>query len=279
VTTHYSLHTQEGRINIRLDSLPPVARRKFAALQALAEDNAALTKVALAREKGIEDALYDAQRRRSICNPNDEPERAAHLSREAADVQAELDRLHAARMRRESVRSNTEQIVAQLKFNFLAAEDYMFPQVRAYDGPPAHPRDGEDLKAAVTRIRGEISRVQAELTRVKQAPLTPDEAKATVIAEINRLAALGKPQLSITDGGNIKVWFPDQQMHSVPGQARSRRPAPRRRCCAGYSPTRLSNMPLPISIKSKAALAPATASACLPSLRSSWLNLRPTRSL
>jgi hypothetical protein len=215
---NYSLHTQEGRVNIRLDMLPPVARRKFQALRALAEDNAALTKTAMAREKAIEDAVYDAQRRRSLCNPQDEPERAKHLNAEVEDVQAELGRLNAARTRRESVRANTEQILAQLKYNFLSAEDFAFPQVRAYSGPPAHPRDGEDLTAAITRVRRDISRVQGELTRVKQAPLTPDEAKDQVIAEINRLAQQGKPQLRI-DAGKITIWFPDQQLHAAPGTA------------------------------------------------------------
>jgi hypothetical protein len=216
---NYSMHTPEGRVNIRLDSLPPVARRKYQGLRALAEDNAALTKTAMAREKAIEDALYDAQRRRSLCNPQDEPERAAHLNREVEDVQAELQRLNAARMRRESVRANTEQILAQLRYNFLSAEDYLFPQTRACTRAPAKPRDGEDLTAAITRIRQDISRVQAALTGTKRAPCTPAEAKAQVIAEVERLAAIGKPNLRIEEGGKVGIFFPDQQQHAAPGSA------------------------------------------------------------
>jgi hypothetical protein len=219
VTTHYSLQTQEGRINIRLDSLPPAARRKFQALKALVEDTAALTRVAMGREKAIEDALYDAQRRRSYVDPQVEPERATHLSAEVEELQAELQRLNSDRMKRESVRANTEQILSQIKFNFLAAEDFAFPQVRAYTGPPAHPRDGESLADAIVLVRRDITRAQGELVRVKQAPPSVEEAKAAVIAEIRRLASVGKPQLRIADGGKISIWFPDQQLHAAPGSA------------------------------------------------------------
>jgi hypothetical protein len=213
------MHSQDGRINIRLDMLPPVAKRKYSALRALVEDNSALTRVALAREKAVEDLLFDTQRRRSLCNPEAEPERAASLSREVEDVKAELGRLNAARMARDSVRANAEQILAQLRYNFLAAENHIFPQVRACTRPAAHPRDGEDLRAAILRVRNDISRVQGELVRTKQAPCTADEAKAAVIAEITRLAAIGKPQLRIEDGGKIVITFADQQQFAAPGTA------------------------------------------------------------
>jgi hypothetical protein len=213
------MHTVEGRAELRLLNLPPIAKRKFGALKALVEDSEALTRVALSREKTIEDAVFDAQRRRSLCNPTDEPERAKHLTIEVEELQAEAQRLNADRMKRESIRGNATQILSQLRFNFLAAEDYLFPTTRPYSGPPAHPRDGESLADAITRIRRDISNTQAELTRVKRAPPSADEAKAVIIAEINRLAALGKPQLSITDDGKIKIWFPDQQLHAVPGSA------------------------------------------------------------
>jgi hypothetical protein len=82
----------------------------------------------------------------------------------------------------------------------------------------AHPREGEDLAAVITRVRRDISRAQAELTRVKTAPPTPAEAKSAVRAEIERLALLGKPSLQI-NGNKIAIHFLDQQMHAAPGQA------------------------------------------------------------
>ena len=145
---------------------------------------------------------------------------AQQISRaEVEDLQAEAARLNAARMRRESVRANTEQILAQLKYNFLAAEDFSFPHVRAYAGPPAHPRDGEDLTAAIVRVRAAIVACKTELTRIKQAPPCVDEARASIVAEVNRLANLGKPQLRVTDGGTITIHFLDQQQYAAPGSA------------------------------------------------------------
>jgi hypothetical protein len=212
------MHTVEGRAELRLLNLPPIAKKKFAALKALVEDSEALTRVALGRERALEDLVYDAQRRRSICNPTDEPERAKHLTIEVEELQAESQRLHSDRMKRESIRGNATQILSQLRFNFLAAEDFAFPQVRPCTRAPAHPRDGEDLKAAIVRVRRAISDAQAELVRVKQAPCTPEEARAAIIAEVNRLAAIGKPTLQF-NGPKIAIHFPDQQQHSMPGQA------------------------------------------------------------
>ena len=51
---NFSLHSQEGRINIRLAALPAVAADKFKALQILDEDTTALTRVKLRRDKPIE---------------------------------------------------------------------------------------------------------------------------------------------------------------------------------------------------------------------------------
>jgi hypothetical protein len=214
-----SIHTVEGRAEARLLSLPAVARRKFAALKAQAEDTGALTKVALERERIVQDGIYEAQRRRSYVDPQAEPERAAYLNAEVQELETELARLNADRMRRESVRNNAMQILSQLRYAFLAAEDFAFPAVRPYTGAPAHPRDGEDLAAALLRVRRDISRVQGELTRTKQAPLTPDEARAALITEINRLAAIGKPTLQIDDAGKIAIRFCDQQMFGAPGSA------------------------------------------------------------
>jgi hypothetical protein len=215
---HPGMHSQEGRIDARLASLPAIARKKYSALVALVEDTAALTRTALAREKAIEEALYEAQRRRSYVTEA-EPERAKYLTAEVEELVAEAQRLNADRMRRESVRGNTEQILSQLKYNFLAAEGHFFPQVRPYTGAPAHPRDGENLADAILRVRHDISRVQGELTRVRKAPLTPDEARAALITEVNRLASIGKPTLQIDDAGKIAIHFPDQQMYGTPGTA------------------------------------------------------------
>lgn len=134
-----SMHTVEGRAELRLLGLPSVAKRKYGALKALVEDSEALTRVALSREKAIEDAILTAQAARSRVDPQAEPERANYLNKEVEELQAEASRLNSDRMKRESIRSNATQILSQLRYNFLAAEDYIFPQVRAYSGSPARP--------------------------------------------------------------------------------------------------------------------------------------------
>jgi hypothetical protein len=210
--------TQEGRIEISLSLLPPIARKKFRALEALASDEGALTKAALARVNSAETRLFEIQRSARRLDPRVDGELIEERGREHEEVRDELDRAQDALNKRNGIRGNAEQIVSQLKYNFLAAENCQGPWgCRAYAGPPAKPREGESLVDAILRTRGEISQVQGYLIGVKSVPPTADEIKAAVVAEVNKLAKEGTPTFSF-DGGKVKINWPDVQLYGPPNQ-------------------------------------------------------------
>jgi hypothetical protein len=214
-----SFHTPEGRIAAWLLQLPPAARRKYEALRAQVTDGAALTRAAMDREKLAEDVVNDVSRRLRYVDASIEPERVRALGSELEDARAAFAAANAERTRRAGVRANAEQVLVQLNYNFLAADSIGGPYgVRAYSGPPAAPRNGESLSDAVLRIRREVVTAQSELAAVRRAPPAADEARAAIVAEINRLAGIGTPQLSIANG-KATLWFPDQQQHAAPGSA------------------------------------------------------------
>jgi len=210
-----SFHTPEGRIAGWLFQLPPAARRKYEALRAQVTDGTALTRAAMDREKLAEDHVADVTRRLRYVDP----ERARALGTELADAHAAYEAANTERTRRAGVRANAEQVLSQLNYQFLAGDSIGGPYgVRAYSGPPAAPRDGESLSDAVLRVRRDIVTAQSELARVRAAPPTADEARAAIVAEVERLAVRGTPQLSLANG-KVTLWFPDQQQHAAPGSA------------------------------------------------------------
>jgi hypothetical protein len=217
---HPGMHSQEGRVDAHLASLPPVARKKYSALVALTEDSAALVRVAMARERELENALYDLQRRRSYLSKEVEADKARLFDAEIEEMQAELASLNDERSKRNGIRSNAEQIIAQLRYRFLEGESIPGAPLgtRAYSGPQATPNEGESIADAVKRVRREIAAAQAELMQVRQAPLTAAEIKQHLTAEIDRMAAQGQPAFNFANG-EVKVHFVDQQLHGMPNAA------------------------------------------------------------
>jgi hypothetical protein len=214
--TTASWHTEEGRIAISLNALPPIARRKFEALQALVRDAGALVKSSLEREHLLELRLFDLQRRLRLLNPKIDADLIKDLGREHAEIRAEVHRARDERMARNSVRGNADQIISQLKCNFLAADNVIGPWgVHAYEGR-VQLRDGESLPDAIQRVRSELQRTQGQLAAVKAAPPARAEVEAALVAEINRWAAEGAPKISL-DGGKVSIAWPDVQLYALPG--------------------------------------------------------------
>jgi hypothetical protein len=203
-----------------LAAAPLIARRKFKALEALVADSQALVKSCMAREDVLEGRLAELHGRFRSTDPKDAL-RLAELNREREELAADLQTARDERARRNGIRANAEQIVSQLKYNFLSSENcHGSWGLRAYAGPPAKPRDGESLSDAIRRVRSEIGRLQGELTQVREAPPSTAEIKAHLVGEVDRLAREGQPTVSF-EGGKVQLTFPDQLRYAPPGQGLS----------------------------------------------------------
>ncbi len=94
----------------------------------------------------------------------------------------------------------------------------MTPLRRAWPAKVPGPREGESLSDAILRLRHEIGMARGELQQIKTAPPPAAEIKAALVAEVDRMAAEGKPRVSI-DGGRIAIHWPDVQPYAVSGAA------------------------------------------------------------
>jgi hypothetical protein len=202
-----------------LDRLPARARAKYDDLQAAVADSEALQRSLMERIKAKEDRLNDVARRRDYA-AGDAAE-VARLDAELAVARADLGKLEVERSKRNSVRSNVEQTVSRLN-NFIGE---LFSGASDITRPPwpdvvPRPAEGESLTDSILRLRREISIAQGELQCLRAAPPPAAEIKATIEAEVDRLAAAGAPQIAI-EAGRVVVHWPDVLRFAVPGQALS----------------------------------------------------------
>ena len=172
------------------------------------------------RVRAKEERLADLRRRREYHSvPGGNAAEVAKLDGELAAVRADLDRLDRERSRRNSHRGNTEQVVSRLNDFvmrlFSGVDDASAPR---WPAKVPGPRDGESLSDAILRLRHEIGMARGELQQIKTAPPPAAEIKAALVAEVDRMAAEGKPRVSI-DGGRIAIHWPDVQPYAVSGAA------------------------------------------------------------
>jgi hypothetical protein len=201
-----------------LAAMPACARRKYRSLESSIADAGALVKSCMAHETELEGRLADLHGRFRSTDPKDGA-RIGELNREREDLAADLQAARDERAKRNAVRASTEQIVSQLRYNFLSSENcHGSWGLRAYAGPPAKPREGESLGDAIRRVRSEIARIQAAIAHTKQAPPAPAEVKSFLAGEVDRLAREGRPTVSF-DAGKVKLHWTDVQEFAVPGSA------------------------------------------------------------
>jgi hypothetical protein len=204
-----------------LDRLPARARRKYDDLQAAVADSEALQRSLMERLRVKEDQFADLSRRRDYAiRPGGEgAEEVAKLDAELSAVRTDLARLEGERQKRNSTRANTEQILSRLNNAIMQ----FFSGAAEVERPPwptvvPAARDGESVADALLRLRHEINVAQGELMRIKAAPPPAAEIKATIEAEVDRLAAAGAPRIAV-DAGKVTIHWPDVQPYAVPGSA------------------------------------------------------------
>ena len=203
-----------------LDRLPARARTKYDSLKGLLADSEALQRSLMERIRGKEDQFADLSRRRDYAHGGG-AEEVATLDAELSAVRTDLARLEGERQKRNSTRTNTEQVVSRLNNSIMQ----FFSGAAEVERPPwptvvPAARDGESVADALMRLRHEIAVAQGELMCLKAAPPPASEIKAAIEAEVDRLAAAGAPQIAI-EAGRVVVHWPDVLRFAVPGQALS----------------------------------------------------------
>jgi hypothetical protein len=201
----------------------PRGRRKYDDLKALLADAEALQRSLMERIKLKEDQFADISRRRSYASVRGGGDAAEveRLDAELAAVRTDLDKLERERSRRNGIRANSEQVVSRLD-NFIlqlfsgASDDAPPPWPATVPGPA----EGESLADALLRVRHEIGMARGELQQIKTAPPPASEIRAALAAEVDRMAAEGKPHV-VLDGGKVTLHWPDVQMYAAPGGALS----------------------------------------------------------
>jgi hypothetical protein len=189
--------------------LPQAARSKYNKLVSEAEDARALVRATVERRKVLEDRYTAAANRRP--DPRYElPDREAHQD-ELAQARAALDAVEEQLSARNAAQGRADQIVSQLK-QFLVLE--LRGRIRA--ASVTAPRNGEDIKAAIMRVRAELGTAHADLASAKTTTPTRAELEQQLKKHVQSLVTAGRPSLNI-DNGRLVVTYPDQVMFSGSG--------------------------------------------------------------
>lgn len=202
-----------------LSRLPPAARRKYNALQAIIDDARALDVLTSEKLRAVDEAFGHAQARIGRLDPKFDADAIAEVNEEIQALQASIADLQAQRSRRSALRANCEQVLARIG-PYLINELHIAEPHRGRGG--LHPvevkpqlKKGETVADAIRRVRAEITRLQGELGRVRTAPLPPDEIRAKLRDEVIRRGAAGRPQISIDT--DVKIKWPDEVSFASPG--------------------------------------------------------------
>jgi hypothetical protein len=206
----YSLAQAVGR-------LPYTAQAKYRALAALADDSAALTRAVMERSKRLEEQLYHCEMRLGRLDPRSgEADTINKLQLDRDALRIEVNTVEQRRSLLNARRSNCEQVLSQLQAAIpLLVERGGGGALRPVT-ITAQPREGEDLKAAILRVRSTISNANTEITRLRTAPCTADEIRAAAIAKVEQMAAQGAPHIG-SDSGTVEIRFPDEPQFADPG--------------------------------------------------------------
>jgi hypothetical protein len=201
-----------------LDRLPLEARRKYRAIVAMKQDVEAVLRNNMERGKEMESMLAGVDTRLVRCDPKTDAHSIAKLKKERESLRMELDALEQIRAVKNTVRSNLDQTISQLR-------DIAIPRLVGERSPPlcahsvsAHPQPNETLKDAINRVRRAIRVKQIEYANLKAAPLPPADIRAAIVKQVDQLADRGRPALNL-DAGKVEISWPDMPLFANTGQA------------------------------------------------------------
>lgn len=202
------------RVSQILERLPRPARKKFAQLQALVDDSEALVRSALTREKDLDSTIASLSMRLESIDQRGDPQAYQDLVEELKEGQTELAALFTAREKRNGVRRNCEQVLAQIRDVFLPNINPL--KVHAVEIAAPTLQEGEDLASAILRLRREIYGINNQLQLLKTTHLPASEIKAALVAQVDAMVQAGCPRVDIGNGA-VSIAWPDVSMFAAPG--------------------------------------------------------------
>lgn len=197
-------------LSAAIERLPSVARRKYRALLATADDAALWTRAALEREKQAEESIGDLKRRLSFIDQRTERDRFVEMREEIEALGVELEQLKLERSKRNALRGNCEQVISQLNVAIPALAGQRLRAVTV----SANPNAGETLANAILRTRTEIRQAKSDLHELKSSPLTRPEIEAQLREHVSALVNFGTPKLDLR-AGQVSVFWPDKSSFSA----------------------------------------------------------------
>jgi hypothetical protein len=120
-----------------------------------------------------------------------------------------LDRLVSQQPERQAQAGAARQLLVQVE-RYLQ----MLPsgvRIEAAAAVPVRLADGEELPAALARVRNDVARLQRELTSARNAPLPKPVMRALAADRVAELARRGGPVIA-SQGGMFKVSWPQEVM-------------------------------------------------------------------
>lgn len=194
-----------------LEQLSPGAQQKLGDLEGEAADAAALSRVLQDRIRKQESKCSEIAHRRDRAAATRNAAAVAELDAELQAAVAVLDKLRRDLDARNAVAANTTQTVSRLR-NFIIALVGGLSDMQPPPPPPGRlpplQRADESVLAAIDRLRREIAVSQAEISRIKSAPLPLAEIKAAIASQVDAMAAAGQPRVQVL-GTTVEVAWPD----------------------------------------------------------------------
>lgn len=195
-----------------LTHLPEPARDKAVRLRQAADDAAALAREATDRRNAlrpdllqVRGELNDTRRLSPVDGRGVGDHRAEGLRTALARLQMEADRLDHLIDRRGADHQRRRALVNAIE---RALADAPADHIRHVDGPEPKLRRGESNTQAVQRVRAELEALAAERAAVLSAPIPSATAKSQLRAEVETLAARGRPDVSALLAGRGGIGWP-----------------------------------------------------------------------
>lgn len=186
-----------------LSRLPTRAAAHMRHIETLAADCDAIASNATLRAGRARSALSHA--------PSPDSRSPSAMSPEAAELQAEVDRLEAYAGVQRAKAANLHQVFAQLQFFPTTIP----PDARLIDVPPVKPKlaDGDTYQIVIGRVRQEISNLSTELRAVTASSPSKDELRGRAREYVDSLLTK-KPRVKATRE-KVEVDFSSDGSHTT----------------------------------------------------------------
>lgn len=206
------------RLSDIIGRLPAAARSKYRALGSLIEDQRALIDATNERRRSTEELIFSMEARFARLDRRTDAEAIVELRAEMDGLRSEVERSDKERARRSGIMGNCQQVKSAIEA-WLGKWDttdigISGPIVAASVDAALQP--GEDISAAIKRVRSDIARLKSEIATIKAAPLPVEDIRAAIVKQIDTLANQGRPVMNF-EAGKVAITFADMPMFGAGG--------------------------------------------------------------